>query len=299
MVSPPPRILPGFTPSARPVMSQESGSNQMQSCTRSNETCTIQWYTELVVAARASCDCIIAQNDAFAQEVVLALLRNDEWHTLVRRAYLWACERLYHELACGYDLASWLVSLGAWDDWRRLAVGAAQGRVLELGYGTGVLLTALAMEGRDIVGVELSPAMQRIAARRSARHNIQPTQVRARAEQLPLAAGTFDTVVATFPAPYILADATLAECRRVLRPGGKLVIVGLWVQAPRNLLLRLVPVFYGAPAAAQTEQLRDHFAQAGLRTHLVWRPTARGEVAVLIAESIAEPDAIGTGRETP
>ncbi|MBP8291388.1 MAG: class I SAM-dependent methyltransferase [Caldilineaceae bacterium] len=199
------------------------------------------------------------------------------------RLYLWACDRLYHELANAYDRVSWLVSLGGWDAWRRLALADAQGRVLELGYGTGVLLATMAAAGIDVVGLELSPAMQRVAAQRLARSGVHPAQVRARAEQMPLAAGSFDTVIATFPAPYILAPATLAECRRVLRPGGQLVIVGLWVQAPRRSLLRLVPVFYGAPSAQQIARVIDHFSLAGWRARVEWRSTARGEVAVVIA----------------
>ena len=199
------------------------------------------------------------------------------------RLYLWACDRLYHELANAYDRVSWLVSLGGWDAWRRLALADAQGRVLELGYGTGVLLATMAAAGIDVVGLELSPAMQRVAAQRLARSGVHPAQVRARAEQMPLATGSFDTVIATFPAPYILAPATLAECRRVLRPGGQLVIVGLWVQAPRPSLLRRVPVFYGAPSAQQIARVIDHFAQTGWRARVDWRATARGEVAVVIA----------------
>jgi ubiquinone/menaquinone biosynthesis C-methylase UbiE len=198
--------------------------------------------------------------------------------------YLWACDRLYHELANTYDLVSWLVSLGGWDAWRRLALADAHGRVLELGYGTGALLATMAGAGIDVVGLELSPAMQRVTAQRLARSGMNPTQVRARAEQMPLATGSFDTVIATFPAPYILAPATLAECRRVLRPGGQLVIVGLWVQAPRCSLLRLVPVFYSAPSTQQIARVIDHFAQSGWRARVDWRSTARSEVAALVAE---------------
>ncbi len=200
-----------------------------------------------------------------------------------QRAYLWACDRLYHELAGGYDPISWLVSLGGWDRWRRLALDVVQGRVLELGYGTGALLATLTAAGRPVVGLELAPAMQRVAARRFARAGMQPPQVRGDAAALPLAANCFDTVLATFPAPYILAPATLAECRRVLKPGGRLVIVGLWVRAPRRSPLRLIPVFYGSPTAARTARLLDHFSAAGFTPCLEWRATPRGEVALLVA----------------
>ena len=199
------------------------------------------------------------------------------------RIYLWACDRLYGELAGVYDPVSWLVSLGGWDEWRRLALADAHGRVLELGYGTGALLATMAGAGQAVVGLELSPAMQRVAAQRFARDDVHPAQVRARAEQMPLATGSFDTVIATFPAPYVLASATLSECRRVLRPGGSLVVVGLWVRAPRPSLLQLAPFFYGAPSAQQNARVLDHFAQAGFHAHLTWRATPRGKVAIVIA----------------
>lgn len=214
----------------------------------------------------------------------MASAKDDNRQTVLQRAYLWACERLYDELAGSYDPVSWLVSLGAWDEWRQLALDETQGRVLELGYGTGALLAALAARGHFVVGLELSPAMQRTAARRFARGQAPP-QVRARAQQMPLAAASFDTVAATFPAPYILAGATLAECQRVLKPGGRLVVVGLWVQAPRRSLLRLAPLFYGAPTPQQQAHMVERFDRAGFHARLIWRPTPRGKVAMLIAET--------------
>jgi len=47
---------------------------------------------------------------------------------------------------------------------------------------------------------------------------------------MPFAAGSFETLVATFPSEYIFEASTLAEARRVLVTGGKLVIVPMaWV----------------------------------------------------------------------
>jgi len=48
---------------------------------------------------------------------------------------------------------------------------------------------------------------------------------RARAQKLPFPSNYFDNVVATFPSDYMLQDQTLAEIYRVLRSGGRLVIV--------------------------------------------------------------------------
>ena len=45
------------------------------------------------------------------------------------------------------------------------------------------------------------------------------------AEDLPFAGDTFDTVVCTFPAGYILERCTWAEFYRILSPGGRVVVV--------------------------------------------------------------------------
>lgn len=100
---------------------------------------------------------------------------------------------------------------------------------------------------------------------------------------MPFADGAFDTIVSTFPAPYILAEATLGECARVLRPGGRLVIGGLWVE-PQGNLNGLLPVFYGKPSAALVADIEAEVASAGFDVR--WRPQVTRGVAVplLVAE---------------
>jgi ubiquinone/menaquinone biosynthesis C-methylase UbiE len=138
---------------------------------------------------------------------------------LIKRLYAWACERLYAELAGWYNLISWLVSFGQWDRWRRLALHQLQGaRVLELGFGTGELLPHLAARTALTAGLDLSPAMHNQARRKLATVGLSLPLVQAQAQAMPFADHAFDTVVATFPAPYILEPATLIECARLLTP---------------------------------------------------------------------------------
>ncbi|HEY7637601.1 MAG TPA: class I SAM-dependent methyltransferase [Gemmatimonadales bacterium] len=97
-------------------------------------------------------------------------------------------------------------------------------RVLDLGCGTGLLLSRLLDRNPniDVTGVDLSPAMVAQARRRL------PAGVRlevADAEALPFPAGSFELVVSVssfhfWPAP----GRALTEIRRVLRPGGRLVV---------------------------------------------------------------------------
>jgi len=208
--------------------------------------------------------------------------------SIIRRLYGWACERLYHECAGSYDWISQLVSAGAWPAWRRLALDEVRGmRVLEIGFGTGGLLVELAERGGQVWGLELSPAMQRVAARRLAGRRLNPPRVQAPGQAMPFVAGAFDTIVATFPAPYILAPATLAECGRVLGTAGRLVVVGLWVTPRLASLRRWLPLFYADPAPEQLAAMAQRFTAAGFAVR--WRVHASGwaQVPVLIAEKCA------------
>lgn len=109
---------------------------------------------------------------------------------------------------------------------RRELLAGACGRVLEIGAGTGLNLSHYPTEVDALVLTEPDPAMARRLERRVARLRPEATVVRAGAEELPVADGSFDTVVSTMvlctvPDPQRAVD----ELRRVLRPGGRLLFV--------------------------------------------------------------------------
>jgi ubiquinone/menaquinone biosynthesis C-methylase UbiE len=100
---------------------------------------------------------------------------------------------------------------------------------------------------------------------------------------MPFASGSFTTVLATFPAPYILARTTLAECARVLCPGGRFVVAGFWVRLHDPLLRRAVPVFYGDPPAAYQERLLQQVETAGFSAAWCVETVGWADVPVLVA----------------
>lgn len=108
--------------------------------------------------------------------------------------------------------------------WRRWVAGRAHGAVVELGAGTGANLPYYGDAVERLVLVEPSPAMGR---------RLAPAAERARAEvvageaaSLPFADGSVDAVVATLVLCSVPdLPAALAECRRVLRTGGELLLL--------------------------------------------------------------------------
>jgi SAM-dependent methyltransferase len=104
---------------------------------------------------------------------------------------------------------------------RRDLLGRARGRVLEIGAGSGANVLHYPDGLDELVLSEPDPGMLRRAERRAAACGRPATLVLAPAEALPFAAASFDTVVATLVLCSVADVArTLAEVRRVLRPGG-------------------------------------------------------------------------------
>lgn len=170
---------------------------------------------------------------------------------LRRRFYTFLYHRLYHELAPLYDLVSWVVSLGQWDRWRRSALGFVQGeRVLEIGFGTGELLYLLAIKAKQTVGLDASAAMHRITAAKLRQRHTRVPRIQGRAQQLPFASESFDCVVMTFPAEFVMDPHTAQEVERILRPGGRWITVDAHMATERPLLRWLLRIPF--PAHPQT-----------------------------------------------
>jgi ubiquinone/menaquinone biosynthesis C-methylase UbiE len=112
------------------------------------------------------------------------------------------------------------------DPYRRRIAGAAEGRVLEIGIGSGRNLPFYGAQVGEIFG--LDPSAPLLARARGPAHDRgAPVQLlTGSAERIPLPDRSVDTVVMTFVACTIPAvAAALAEMRRVVKPGGRLLFV--------------------------------------------------------------------------
>ncbi|MFD8493608.1 class I SAM-dependent methyltransferase [Amycolatopsis sp. NPDC059657] len=135
----------------------------------------------------------------------------------------------YDDLAGTYDLlyADWDASMARQAkalDWFLPA-----GRVLDCACGIGTQSLGLALKGRDVIGTDLSPVAVARARREAAQRGVRVSFATADMRALPFGDATFEAVVcADNSLPHLTTpeemSAGLAEMRRVLKPGGGLVI---------------------------------------------------------------------------
>jgi ArsR family transcriptional regulator len=166
-----------------------------------------------------------------------------------------------------------------WDEMRALGLPAhkveeallalippdGNGRLLDVGTGTGRVLELLAPRVRQALGVDASKAMLALARARLARPEYAHCAVRlADMYRLPLANASFDTAVLQMVLHYAEDPAgVLAETARTLRPGGRLVVIELAAHARADLTERLAHRWPGFSDDAMRGLLYDAGLEAG------------------------------------
>jgi ubiquinone/menaquinone biosynthesis C-methylase UbiE len=197
---------------------------------------------------------------------------------------------LYHPFAFAYDLVATIVSFGKWNDWVLSMIPFISGtRILELGHGPGHLqlaLLALRKNSRlDSVAMDESASMGRLARRRlGSPHKL----TRALAQKIPFASDSFDSVISTFPSEYIFDIQTLSETHRVLRSGGRLIVLlAAW---PRNPLSGWLFKITGQSPSTAYESIQskimETLARVNFKTEVQIVEVKSGSLLIIIAQKV-------------
>ena len=133
--------------------------------------------------------------------------------------------RIWDKSAPSYDRQLDFVERLMRDDGRAWVGERATGRVLEVAIGTGRSLPFYTVAS-SLTGVDLSPEMLAIARTRASERGLPVDLLEGDAEALPVEDAAFDSVVCTLSLCTIPDPAAaVAEMKRVLVPGGRLLLL--------------------------------------------------------------------------
>jgi demethylmenaquinone methyltransferase/2-methoxy-6-polyprenyl-1,4-benzoquinol methylase len=201
---------------------------------------------------------------------------------------------MFNDIAGRYDFLNAVLSLGVDRGWRTQAIRAALSeqpfKILDVATGTADVALALkrASPSSAVTGVDFAEAMLEVGRRKASARGLDVTLSVADGTALPFADGSFDALTIAYGLRnFVDIDAGLREFRRVLRPGGRLVVLefppppsGVFGRLFRFYFLRVLPAvggwLSGRPSAyhylpasvlafPHPEGLAERMRQAGFR----------------------------------
>ncbi len=124
------------------------------------------------------------------------------------------------------NLLDWSMSNPQFSEYRQEILSDVSGKVLEIGFGTGLNLRHYPKHIKKITTIDVNPGMNAKAQKRIQASSIQVDNKVLNGETLPMPDNTFDSVVSTWTLCSIAqVDQALKEIHRVLKPGGKFFFI--------------------------------------------------------------------------
>jgi len=155
-------------------------------------------------------------------------------------------------------------------------------RVLDAGCGTGIYSLELAKRGAFVAGLDASSGMLELARAKAGRAGLNIDFVKADALHIPFPDGHFDLVLSVCMLCFVKErEAAILEMKRVLRPGGRIVIALLNSRSPWAFLRRAKGLFrksvynnaeFLSPRAVESELRKAGFKGIETRTCLFFLP---------------------------
>jgi ubiquinone/menaquinone biosynthesis C-methylase UbiE len=177
-------------------------------------------------------------------------------------------KRVWEKEAPNYDRRMSFFERVLLEDGREWVCSRASNEVLEVAVGTGRNFTFYP-QGVRLTGIDLSPTMLEIARKRAEKLGLDADLKEGDAQQLPFPDAAFDSVVCTLSLCNIPDDRmAIAEMKRVLRPGGRLLLLDhvrasskAWLTAQRML----EPLFWRFSCDHLLRRPLEHVLAEGFR----------------------------------
>lgn len=159
-------------------------------------------------------------------------------------------EQMFDNISEKYDLLNRILSMGIDVQWRKKVVKSVQRskpqRILDIATGTGDLAIQMAKAtDAKITGFDLSAGMLEVGKKKIAKENLSERieMIQGDAEKMPFDNDVFDVITVAFGVRnFEHLNVGLAEIHRVLKPGGKFII--LEFSQPESFPMKQLYAFY-------------------------------------------------------
>lgn len=193
---------------------------------------------------------------------------------------------LYNQFSWAYDWVAATVSTGLWRTWVFYIADMVHGNnMLELGHGPGHLQVLLTEKHFNVFGIDASKYMVKKALQNIQAKSLPARITQAQAQAIPFPDAFFEEVIATFPSEYIRDPATTQEILRILKPGGKLIVLVQaqiyatnWIRTAAAWLFR-----FTGQTTTWHEYFMNPYRDAGFETSLVEEECQNSKLYFIIA----------------